>query len=72
MTKGTVMEALRHQDDSFELRVSNDELRILSNSVNEALEALPESEISIRMGATPEEVRAVRASFRRIWEELRA
>lgn len=66
------MQASGQPGDSLELRVSNDELRILSNALNEALEALPESEISIRMGATPEEVRAVRASFRRIWEDQTA
>ena len=65
------MKAFRVHDDSYELRVSNDELRILSSAVNEALEAVPESEIHMRMGATPDEVRDVRASFRRIWDEFR-
>lgn len=65
------MEASRCTDGSVELRVTWDELRILSSSVNEAIEALPASDIHTRMGATPQEVRDVRAAFRRIREQLK-
>lgn len=62
------MKISRTGDGVFELTVSRDELRILSNAVNEALEALHDSELSIRMGASSEEIRAVRSAFREFRE----
>ena len=53
------METFMKDDGSYQLTVSDDELCILSSSMNEALEALPDSDLSTRMGTTREEVRAL-------------
>ena len=62
------MQAVQQPNGSCELHVSQDELRILRSALNETLEAVPESEISPRMGATPEEVKALLLSLPRIRE----
>lgn len=58
------MQASQRPDGSYELHVSEVELRIIRSALNETLEAVPESEISSRMGATPEEVKALHLSLR--------
>jgi hypothetical protein len=48
------------------ITLSRDELRILQNALNEALEAVARSEITSRLGATFEEVKSVQEALRNI------
>jgi hypothetical protein len=52
--------------DSVEVVVSLDELRIINNALNEVSNALEQWEFETRMGAKPEEAKALLRSVREI------
>jgi len=45
------------------IQVSLDELRLLASSIGEALEAVEDWEFGTRLGANPEDARALRFQF---------
>ena len=49
------MQLLTKQDNAFNLQFSRDEVAVLCNALNEALEALDDWETETRMGCTKEE-----------------
>ncbi|HOX08345.1 MAG TPA: hypothetical protein PK280_18265 [Planctomycetota bacterium] len=53
------MELLRKLSAGVEVRLSQDELVIINNAINEALEALDQSEFGTRMGASVSEAQAL-------------
>jgi hypothetical protein len=54
------METVQVERDGATLKLTEAELIILANAINEALEALPDWEFSTRIGATPGEATALR------------
>jgi len=53
-------------DESVTLRLTRNELGILNNCLNEALEALDDDEFSVRVGASASEVEELLTEFRRL------
>jgi len=49
--------------DAIVIQVSLDELRLLASSIGEALEAVEDWEFSTRLGANPQDARALRSQL---------
>ena len=64
------MQAAELPNDDVILIVSRDDLRLINNSVNEAIEELDDDEFGIRLGSTKIEARALRQAFRELYERL--
>lgn len=56
-------------DDEVTIAVTREELGLLASSIGEALEAVEDWEFSIRVGAQPEEARALRSTINDILRE---
>jgi hypothetical protein len=64
------MNVLSEAADKFTIELSADEVMILGNSMNEALEALDDPELSIRMGVGRAELKRLLSQFVRINNRL--